>query len=113
MRLAGPDYEAPSTARHELRCCPASGHRVRARTQRVVWTERPRKIHVSRRNPLGAVASSLFDILRPYVGWTGGREPIVELTFETEPQRIWRVRKEFGKNGSSLLQESKNGQGLR
>ena len=44
-----------------------------------------------------------------YVGWTGGREPIVELTFETEPQRIWRVRKEFGKNGSSLLQESKNG----
>jgi len=44
-----------------------------------------------------------------YVGWTGGREPIVELTFDTEPQRIWRVRKEFGKNGSSLLQESKNG----
>jgi hypothetical protein len=45
----------------------------------------------------------------PYIGWTGGREPIVELTFETGPQRIWRVRKEFGKNGSSLLQESKNG----
>ena len=44
-----------------------------------------------------------------YVAWTGGREPIIELTFETEPQRIWRVRKEFGKNGSSLLQESKNG----
>jgi len=44
-----------------------------------------------------------------YVGWTGGGNPIVELTFETEPHRIWRVRKEFGKNGSSLLQESKNG----
>jgi energy-coupling factor transporter ATP-binding protein EcfA2 len=44
-----------------------------------------------------------------YVGWTGGRDPIVELTFEAEAQRIWRVRKEFGKNGSSLLQESKNG----
>jgi DNA repair exonuclease SbcCD ATPase subunit len=44
-----------------------------------------------------------------YIGWTGGGNPIVELTFETEPQRIWRVRKEFGKNGSSLLQESKNG----
>src|SRR5205823_8368624 len=44
-----------------------------------------------------------------YVGWTGGRDPIVELTFETERQRIWRVRKEFGKNGSSLLQESRNG----
>src|SRR5438552_16214241 len=45
-----------------------------------------------------------------YVGWTGGRDPIAELTFETEPQRIWRVRKEFGKGGSSLSQESKNGQ---
>src|ERR1017187_9904139 len=44
-----------------------------------------------------------------YVGWTGGRDPMVELTFETEHQRIWRVRKEFGKSGSSLLQESKNG----
>lgn len=45
-----------------------------------------------------------------YIGWKGGRDPVVELTFETETQRIWRVRKEFGKNGSSLLQESKNGQ---
>jgi DNA repair exonuclease SbcCD ATPase subunit len=46
----------------------------------------------------------------PFVGWNGGRDPVVDLTFETEPQRIWRVRKEFGKGGSSLLQESKNGQ---
>lgn len=45
-----------------------------------------------------------------YVGWTGGDDPIVEMTFETEGQRIWRVRKQFGKGGSSLLQESKNGQ---
>ena len=45
----------------------------------------------------------------PFVGWTGGRDPVVDLIFETEPQRIWRVRKEFGKGGSSLLQESKNG----
>ena len=45
----------------------------------------------------------------PFVGWTGTRDPVVDLTFETEPQRIWRVRKEFGKGGSSLLQESKNG----
>jgi hypothetical protein len=44
-----------------------------------------------------------------YLAWTGGREPVVELTFETEQHRIWRVRKEFGKGGSSLLQESKNG----
>jgi hypothetical protein len=44
-----------------------------------------------------------------YVAWTGGRDPVVELTFETEQHRIWRVRKEFGRGGSSLLQESKNG----
>jgi DNA repair exonuclease SbcCD ATPase subunit len=45
-----------------------------------------------------------------YVGWTGSDDPIVEITFETEAQRIWRVRKQFGKGGSSLLQESRNGQ---
>ena len=45
-----------------------------------------------------------------YVGWTGGDDPIIEMTFETEAQRIWRVRKQFGKGGSSLLQESRNGQ---
>jgi energy-coupling factor transporter ATP-binding protein EcfA2 len=44
-----------------------------------------------------------------YVPWTGGRDPMVELTFETEQQRIWRVRKEFRKGGAALLQESKNG----
>jgi AAA domain len=45
-----------------------------------------------------------------YVAWTGSDDPIVEMTFETEAQRIWRIRKQFGKSGSSLLQESKNGQ---
>jgi energy-coupling factor transporter ATP-binding protein EcfA2 len=45
-----------------------------------------------------------------YVGWTGGDDPIVEMTFETETQRIWHVRKHFGRGGSSLLQESRNGQ---
>jgi energy-coupling factor transporter ATP-binding protein EcfA2 len=44
-----------------------------------------------------------------YVGWNSADEPRVELTFETEAQRIWRVKKVFGKSGSSLLQESKNG----
>jgi hypothetical protein len=44
-----------------------------------------------------------------YVPWTGGQNPVVELTFETEAQRIWRVRKEFRKGGASILQESKNG----
>jgi energy-coupling factor transporter ATP-binding protein EcfA2 len=44
-----------------------------------------------------------------YVPWKGAGDPTVDLTFETEPQRIWRVKKVFGKSGSSLLQESKNG----
>src|SRR5689334_21801756 len=44
-----------------------------------------------------------------YVPWTGGRDPAVDITFETEPQRIWRVKKEFRKGGMALLQESKNG----
>jgi hypothetical protein len=44
-----------------------------------------------------------------YVGWTGIGDPTVEMTFETEAQRIWRVRKQFGKTGSSVLHESRNG----
>lgn len=47
--------------------------------------------------------------IKDYVPWTGGQNPVVELTFETEAQRIWRVRKEFRKGGASILQESKNG----
>lgn len=47
--------------------------------------------------------------IEDYVPWTGGHDPVVEITFETEPQRIWRVRKEFRKGGTALLQESKNG----
>ncbi len=35
---------------------------------------------------------------------------LLRLTFETEAQRIWRVRKQFGKSGLvACLQESKNG----
>src|ERR1039458_8986611 len=33
-----------------------------------------------------------------YVGWTGADDPIVETTFQTEAQRIWRIRKQFGNN---------------
>ncbi len=47
--------------------------------------------------------------IEEYVPWTGGRDPVIEITFETGPQRIWRVRKEFRKGGTALLQESKNG----
>jgi DNA repair exonuclease SbcCD ATPase subunit len=43
-----------------------------------------------------------------YVSWTGGSRPLVELTFQTEPQRIWRVKKQFGKSGFSLLEESRD-----
>src|ERR1051326_5952739 len=46
----------------------------------------------------------------PFVEWSGGHDPLVELTFETESQRIWRVRKEYAKRGVSLLQLSKDGQ---
>ncbi len=45
----------------------------------------------------------------PYVPWAGGGDPVVELTFATEEQRIWRVRKRFGKSGSSVLEESRDG----
>lgn len=45
-----------------------------------------------------------------YIGWRSGGDPVVEITFESEAQCIWRVRKQFGKSGSSLLQESRNGQ---
>ena len=45
-----------------------------------------------------------------YIPWSGGDDPYVELTFETEEQRIWRVRKQFGKRGGSAhLDESRNG----
>lgn len=44
-----------------------------------------------------------------YVPWSNAADPSVDLTFETEEQRIWRVRKQFGKRGSALLQESKDG----
>lgn len=44
-----------------------------------------------------------------YVGWTGTGAPSIEITFETGAQRIWRVRKQFGRTGSSALDESRNG----
>jgi DNA repair exonuclease SbcCD ATPase subunit len=45
-----------------------------------------------------------------YVSWSGVQRPEVELTFQTEEQRIWRVRKQFARSGGfSLLQESRDG----
>ena len=53
----------------------------------------------------GATASQAF------VDWHTDQPPQVTLTFETEPQRIWRVRKSFGKgsDGWSYLDFSRDG----
>ena len=49
-------------------------------------------------------ASDLLD-------WHSDHPPQVNLTFETEPQRIWRIQKTFGKGseGSSYLEFSRDG----
>ena len=44
-----------------------------------------------------------------FVNWQGSGEPYVELTFETEPRRVWRVKKKFGAGGSSFLDFSHDG----
>jgi DNA repair exonuclease SbcCD ATPase subunit len=46
---------------------------------------------------------------RQFVNWQGSGEPYIELTFETEAQRVWRVRKKFGPGGSSFLDFSRDG----
>ena len=48
---------------------------------------------------------------RDFEDWHTDQPPRVNLTFETEPQRIWRVRKSFGKgsDGSSYLDFSRDG----
>jgi hypothetical protein len=43
-----------------------------------------------------------------FVSWHGTGEPLVELVFESEPERIWRLRKTFG-SASSYLEWSKDG----
>jgi uncharacterized protein YhaN len=47
--------------------------------------------------------------IEDYIPWSGGGNPVVQLTFETESQRIWRVTKEFRKGGGATLEESRNG----
>ena len=48
---------------------------------------------------------------KSFVDWHDDRPPEVALTFETEEQRIWRVKKSFGtgSQGSSLLEFSRDG----
>ena len=44
-----------------------------------------------------------------FVNWSGSGVPHVELVFESEPQRIWRVRKTFGSAAQAYLDESRDG----
>jgi DNA repair exonuclease SbcCD ATPase subunit len=44
-----------------------------------------------------------------FVNWHGSGDPHVELTFESEPQRIWQVKKTFGDHQQAYLYESRNG----
>jgi chromosome segregation ATPase len=44
-----------------------------------------------------------------FINWNGTGDPQVELVFETEPQRIWRVRKTFGSSAQAFLDESRDG----
>ena len=44
-----------------------------------------------------------------FLNWHGTGAPHVELAFESEPQRIWRVRKTFGSSGEAYLDESRDG----
>ena len=49
---------------------------------------------------------------RDYEGffdWAGTGDPHVELVFESEPQRIWRVKKTFGNRPLAFLEESRDG----
>jgi DNA repair exonuclease SbcCD ATPase subunit len=45
---------------------------------------------------------------KQFVSWQASGDPYVELAFETEPQRIWRVRKTFG-TATAFLDFSKDG----
>ena len=58
---------------------------------------------------LGLLLPHTSTHIEDYIPWSGGQNPVAELTFETEQQRIWRVRKEFRKGGAAVLYESKNG----
>ena len=44
-----------------------------------------------------------------FVSWYGSGDPYVELVFESEPQRIWRVKKTFGNHPQAFLEESRDG----
>jgi DNA repair exonuclease SbcCD ATPase subunit len=48
-----------------------------------------------------------------FLNWHGSGDPQVELVFESEPQRIWRIRKTFGSHPQAFLDESRDGVDFR
>jgi DNA repair exonuclease SbcCD ATPase subunit len=44
-----------------------------------------------------------------FVNWHGSGDPHVELTFESEPQRVWKITKTFGDHPQAFLYESRDG----
>jgi len=48
-----------------------------------------------------------------FLPWAESGEPSVELVFESESERIWRVRKTFGSRSQAFLEESRNGVDFR
>lgn len=44
-----------------------------------------------------------------FVNWHGSGDPHVELTFESEPQRVWKIKKTFGDHPQAFLYESRDG----
>ena len=48
---------------------------------------------------------------KPWIRWNSDDAPYVELVFQTEEQRFWRVKKTFGaaSKGKAVLDESKDG----
>ena len=44
-----------------------------------------------------------------FLAWDSAGDPYVELVFESEPQRIWRVKKTFGNHPQAFLEESRDG----
>lgn len=58
---------------------------------------------------LGLLLPSGSTHVERYAGWDGGPDPAVEITFTSAPQRIWRVCKKFGRSGSAVLYDSRDG----
>ena len=101
--------EAPPATRSELRRDPRDGCRLRSGSNVLYGPNDLGKSTLADAIRLALLLPYNSSHCEPYIPWSGVDDPLVELTFETEEQRIWRVRKQFGKRGSALLQVSRNG----